>query len=319
MLGPFHGLSGTWCWITDEYQGSKLGLEYFWLFFSAFSSFILYTLVFLRLRGNIVFSNGAMHFRCVAPFRARNGPVGRESVESHVHSVARQMLWYPVAYTILILPIAICRWRIFNGKHDPEVATVAANCIFLLSGAVNVVLFTTTRRVIPKRSSVVNEVEKMEAGSYTSRPPGLTITSITYQAPETPTSEDGDDCDTPKGDLSSKFPEPPRRYWGSSMLSPYDSPDAVSPGWEDHHPTFPPPAHQGAMYFAPSSLDLQSVGSISRSTPPLNLRPIPIPMVVTTPPSPSPSQGTVVTASTDPDRERLVTEARASLPTLTRF
>lgn len=31
MQGPFHGLSGTWCWITDEYQGSKLGLEYFWV------------------------------------------------------------------------------------------------------------------------------------------------------------------------------------------------------------------------------------------------------------------------------------------------
>lgn len=88
----------------------------------------------LRLRGNISISNGSVRFRWVERSRAWNGSAGRESVESHVQSVARQMLWYPVAYTILILPIAICRWTIFSGKHVPELATVAADCIFLLSG-----------------------------------------------------------------------------------------------------------------------------------------------------------------------------------------
>lgn len=29
--GSFHGISGPWCWITEEYAMSRLGLEYFWV------------------------------------------------------------------------------------------------------------------------------------------------------------------------------------------------------------------------------------------------------------------------------------------------
>jgi hypothetical protein len=63
--------------------------------------------------------------------------------------VARQMLWYPVVYTILIVPIAGARFAAFAGKEVPYEVTIFADTVFMLSGFVNAVLFTTTRRVVP--------------------------------------------------------------------------------------------------------------------------------------------------------------------------
>ncbi|KAG8958978.1 hypothetical protein FRC03_008564 [Tulasnella sp. 419] len=152
--GPFHGISGSWCWITDAYPGARIGLEYFWMFFSAFGSFVLYILVFLRLRGNIVGKGMKIRFCFSDRPESWASFKSRDSVESTVTSVAKQMLWYPVAYTFVLLPIAICRWTEFSGRRVPYAVNVVTGCLFALSGFVNVILFTSTRRVIPKRPSL---------------------------------------------------------------------------------------------------------------------------------------------------------------------
>ena len=69
-----------------------------------------------------------------------------------------------VAYTIIIVPIAACRWSAIFGHTVPYAATIAADTIFLLSGEVisncdqtktyvftgfvNAILYSTTRRII---------------------------------------------------------------------------------------------------------------------------------------------------------------------------
>ncbi|KAG9035189.1 hypothetical protein FRB95_011923 [Tulasnella sp. JGI-2019a] len=335
--GPFHGLSGTWCWITQEYNGSRLGLEYFWLFFSAFISFVLYTLAFLRLRGNILITSGSIRFRCVKWEHAWNGSAERETVESQVLSVARQMLWYPVAYSVVILPIAICRWTFFSGGHIPESATVAANCIFLLSGAVNVILFTTTRRVIPKRTSLPQPVQdKMFNGDVlhiTRRPPGLDAAAFAAYAhdPSSPTSDDEMTPTKYKG-----FVYPVGKNHRRSSSDPTSTTSSLNDSLTIPSPVFHPfhapnslalsttaTGSSGARYyFAPSTPQLQCIQESpvslrSRPETPVHLRPIP--MVITTPPSPSPSQRTHTTATTDTTWERVVAEARSTLPMLTRF
>ena len=58
---------------------------------------------------------------------------------------------YPLAYSVLVLPISVVRWMLFDqAKHGketppPAAATLSMNAIFVLSGAVNVVLLLTTR------------------------------------------------------------------------------------------------------------------------------------------------------------------------------
>jgi len=64
------------------------------------------------------------------------------------------MLLYPIAYTILILPIACCRFSEWTGHKVPVAATIFSDFIYLLSGLVHVVLFASTRRILPPRSII---------------------------------------------------------------------------------------------------------------------------------------------------------------------
>ena len=150
--GPFYGITGYWCWITAAYPVERYGLEYLFMFASAGLSFILYFLVFLRLRGNVSVSGWHIRFHHVqnGPGQdySNNGLFHDGRRDPHLMQVARQMLWYPVAYTILVLPIAAARFSAFNGKSVPLAVTIFTSSIFMLSGFVNAILFTATRRVI---------------------------------------------------------------------------------------------------------------------------------------------------------------------------
>lgn len=143
--GPFYGISGYWCWISPHHRTERLTLDYMIMFLAAFFSLVLYTLIFLRLRGNVVRKGWHVHFR-------RTGTAdwqGRKFADDQTMAVARHMLLYPLAYIALVLPIASSRFATFVGHNVPFEATIFADVVFQLSGLVNVVLFTTTRRILP--------------------------------------------------------------------------------------------------------------------------------------------------------------------------
>jgi len=117
------------------------------MFMAATFSFVLYMLIFLRLRGNIIVENRRVSFR----FNKISAWRGQQ-FEKQAMTIARQMLLYPVAYTILILPIAASRFSAFGGDDVPFEVTVFSAAVFLLSGIVNVTLFSTTRRLLPPDS-----------------------------------------------------------------------------------------------------------------------------------------------------------------------
>lgn len=56
---------------------------------------------------------------------------------------------YPVAYTILLLPVTIARFVMFSGRDVPFRATIFADFVFNLQGVANVVLLLATRRLLP--------------------------------------------------------------------------------------------------------------------------------------------------------------------------
>ncbi|KAF8513966.1 hypothetical protein JB92DRAFT_178977 [Gautieria morchelliformis] len=149
--GPYFGISGYWCWITDGYGVERVTLEYLWMFLSALTALLLYTMVFLSLRGNLVVSGGTLHLRFIHPTSVWEDQTSRDSHDAHVMSLAKQMLVYPIAYTTLVLPIAICRFLEWAGHTIPFGATIFADGVFLLSGLVNAALFTATRKIVPFR------------------------------------------------------------------------------------------------------------------------------------------------------------------------
>ena len=128
------------------------------MFASAGFSFVLYLLVFFQLRGNITLSGGyKIHFHKRPKVRVGRTNDGAyivtddRRVESHLTTVGKQMLWHPIAYTILVLPFAIARYSSFSGGSVPFSVTTFTAAIFVLGGFVNAVLFCITRNVLTER------------------------------------------------------------------------------------------------------------------------------------------------------------------------
>lgn len=94
---------------------------------------MLYTLVFLRLRGNLVFPEGRRlpQFIWVSKAKAWRLQANRDAVDAHMTDVAKQMIYFPVAYTIVIIPIAIER---LMGGNVPFEWVIFADSMFMSSG-----------------------------------------------------------------------------------------------------------------------------------------------------------------------------------------
>ncbi|QRV89717.1 G protein coupled glucose receptor regulating Gpa2 protein [Ceratobasidium sp. AG-Ba] len=171
-LEDFYVPTPFWCWIGQGYMIERIVFEYLWLWSTALISIVLYGILFLRLRGFISvdprrWTRIRFHFR-----RAKsqdmsyvNGPNGvrlqamstssGRLVIKQETSDALKLLYYPAAYTGLVLPLSIARWTTFDPSAPPDLTRTAANtpftataivlCIFGLSGLVNVVMFISTR------------------------------------------------------------------------------------------------------------------------------------------------------------------------------
>ena len=142
LILSFQRPSPYWCWIGGGDAERIMG-EYLWLWMAALLSIFLYKLLFFRLRGNIQ----------VDPLDWRRIHI-RLHPDSHFQPTAASreamaVIWYPICYTILVLPLSIARWTTFHGKSAskmPFAVTAIVTTVFGLSGVVSVVLTVLTRR-----------------------------------------------------------------------------------------------------------------------------------------------------------------------------
>jgi len=144
------GISGYWCWISEEYTTERISLDYLMMFVSSAVNFVLYLLVFLRLKGNEAVNKwrrGLVGAKATATDRER------EYEDDQLLAIGRHMLLYPIAFTIMFIPVAIARFSAWSGHSIPLAFTVFSSSLFLLSGIVNVVLFITARPVLLRQSS----------------------------------------------------------------------------------------------------------------------------------------------------------------------
>ncbi|KAG8872096.1 hypothetical protein FRB97_008024 [Tulasnella sp. 331] len=157
----FWDISGDWCWISPKYSSLQLGLEYCIFWIVAISSFALYIPLFLCLRGNLLvdfstdnWGKGRMHisWHWLEANQAWKGPESEggkpmKAENKEQMAVARQMLAYPVVYTILILPSSIFR-GLEDHHHIPSAAVAFSGIIYASSGIVNVGLYLITRPAV---------------------------------------------------------------------------------------------------------------------------------------------------------------------------
>ncbi|KAF8587112.1 hypothetical protein K439DRAFT_858722 [Ramaria rubella] len=130
--GPYFGVAGPWCWITENYAVQRFTLGYFWMFLSALVSFALYSVVFFHLRGNLIINGRQVRLRLRNPTPAWEAQTGKNSVNNPPIGPAKQMLMYPIAYTILVLPIAFCRFLEWAGHDVSFGAIMLGHHIFAL-------------------------------------------------------------------------------------------------------------------------------------------------------------------------------------------
>lgn len=121
-----------------------------------FVSFLTYTLLFFWARGN--FSAGEKSWwRCKIGHRS----IGTEQRTSFrmIVSVRFNLLTilpssditihrYPIVFAVTTLPLSVVRWKsgFGNNGHNFATATFTVESIYSLSGALNVLLFLSTRR-----------------------------------------------------------------------------------------------------------------------------------------------------------------------------
>jgi len=142
--GPYYGIVGDWCWIAANYTVERIVLDYMVAFISAILAFILYSLVFLKLRGIV-------RRRASSTITT---PADKERTlnENYEHRLARQMLLFPIAYTIMIVPLTLCRFIAWAG-HDVSFGfSVFSDFTYLLGGLVHVIIFACTGRILPANS-----------------------------------------------------------------------------------------------------------------------------------------------------------------------
>ncbi|KAI0315570.1 hypothetical protein OF83DRAFT_1173684 [Amylostereum chailletii] len=143
--GPYFGPSGFWCWITHAYPYEQLFLEYFFVRPPLFApvppprashiAFFLYAALLLRVRGNIRrTADGKWSLRWVAPGESWKLGLARDYVDQSLLRITAVVVWHPVAYTVLVLPITVTRFISFAGRNVPSSATFLADLIYGLGG-----------------------------------------------------------------------------------------------------------------------------------------------------------------------------------------
>jgi len=113
----YYGPTGYWCWIVIRYKAGQIATEYAWMWFTVVVNLVLYIPLFFRLRSQ---KNTGVY-------------------------AARRLLWCPVAYTVIILPMSVSRFLAFYGHTVPYQSTVFGAFLLALSGVINVTLYTITR------------------------------------------------------------------------------------------------------------------------------------------------------------------------------
>jgi len=116
--------------------------------------FLLYIAVLLRVRGNITIIDGKWRLQFVPRGESWRLHIGRDTIDSSMLKVAAHMVWYPVAYSVVLVPISLTRLTEFAGHVVPFWAIVLSDIVFSMMGFVNVVLLLLTTRLIPDTSAL---------------------------------------------------------------------------------------------------------------------------------------------------------------------
>ncbi|KAI6028215.1 hypothetical protein EDC04DRAFT_158510 [Pisolithus marmoratus] len=142
-----YGPTGYWCWI-DRNTVERIGLDYLWMWLAAVLDIISYLSLALVMRRCALADGNKL--RWWGKQESRSILDGLETSAESVRVV--QMLFYPLVYVIIVLPISAARFSQFRGHDVPLAVTTFTDTLFALSGLFDTILYAFTRpRMIRRR------------------------------------------------------------------------------------------------------------------------------------------------------------------------
>jgi len=149
-----------WCWIGNGFAAERIAGEYVWLWIATLASIVLYIPLFFIMKGTLDMDTSSGRGLRI---RRKAGVAPHLAGEAHL-----KVLLYPVAYTVLVLPLSVVRWINFETDNLPFGALFAVSTLFQLTGLVNVILFLGFRGSVTLLSSPEDDEpqgETMENGN----------------------------------------------------------------------------------------------------------------------------------------------------------
>ncbi|KAH9978636.1 hypothetical protein BGW80DRAFT_1455405 [Lactifluus volemus] len=144
-----------WCWISSAFEGERLAGEYIWLWITLFASVIMYIPLYFWAEGRLSVDRQRWY-----KFHLNNPD---DRVGYTKRRAALGMLFYPLAYSLMVLPLSVARWSLGTRNTLPSLALFFGICTFSLSGVINVSMFWIIRRgrllFIPPEETSKSEME----------------------------------------------------------------------------------------------------------------------------------------------------------------
>ncbi|KIM40010.1 hypothetical protein M413DRAFT_189985 [Hebeloma cylindrosporum] len=145
--GYVYGADGLACGVRPVYPKSQFLFHLLPILIASTLGTILYSLIFLVLRGTLKIRSGIK-----LTLNPNERWTGSEDLGVDYHRfiarIARSMLWYPVAYVVLLVPYAVTRLFGISGFKVPFEAVLFASACWYSLCVVDVLLLYNTFRVL---------------------------------------------------------------------------------------------------------------------------------------------------------------------------
>ncbi|KAL1694317.1 hypothetical protein GGG16DRAFT_23147, partial [Schizophyllum commune] len=149
--GPLYGISGLSCAVRDVYPTQQFEFHILPIFIASVLSAILYSLIFLVLRGTLKIRDGiSLNFNPAARYDMTEG----QGYHQFVVSIAHSLVWWALTrarctvYIILMLPYSITLLLAISGFAVPFAVIMVAFVLYFMISVANVLLLYNTFRVL---------------------------------------------------------------------------------------------------------------------------------------------------------------------------
>ncbi|CAG8508752.1 11047_t:CDS:2, partial [Scutellospora calospora] len=130
----YDSAGGSWCWISEYYDIYRISFHYAIILSAATLMIFIYAIMFAILYNR----------------QRKMSAYGSKILQS----VNKKLVWFPLAYVILVTPLAVQRIFAIVDYALPFEFLIISGCIFTCAGLVNSIIYGIIRNVVSVKSII---------------------------------------------------------------------------------------------------------------------------------------------------------------------